>query len=224
MVGDQLISHIHTSTDSMEVLLISMVGVLIHHTIAQGTWYTANIYSSYESIPSGLVEKPWNFDKVNWILNQGFVGQSSPGCTGTYTYGDVQRAIWELVEDGQSTSGLGAWSQCRVTEILAAADANGDGFEPECGQLVGIVLAPVSGSQVLIAQAVLGTIYAPCYEEPIYCDETFWAEGQEFTDGSNWAMYFEYAGDPTSRSIGRGKLIEIIFERLATILENLRLL
>ena len=39
----------------------------------------------------------------------------------------MQRAIWALVDDAQSTAGLGPWSQCRVDEILAsvldAADA-----------------------------------------------------------------------------------------------------
>jgi hypothetical protein len=68
------------------------------HTIDQYIVYTANIYSSYETLPDGLIEYPENLDLVNWILNQGFVGQDS-ACGGTYTYSDVQLAIWTLIED-----------------------------------------------------------------------------------------------------------------------------
>jgi hypothetical protein len=70
------------------------------NTIGNNTWYTANVYSSLEEIPGGTVDYPENLDKVNWILNQGFVGTAS-GCGDLYTYGDVQRAIWALIDDTQ---------------------------------------------------------------------------------------------------------------------------
>ncbi len=41
-----------------------------------------------------MIEKPYNFDLVNWILNQNFVYKNAGG-TGNYTYGDIQRAIWD---------------------------------------------------------------------------------------------------------------------------------
>lgn len=161
------------------------------NVIYQNTVYTANLYSSYEASSLGAyVEYPENLPMVNWILNQGYIGQISPGCGGVYTYGDVQRAIWSLVEDTQSTSGLGSWSQCRVDEILAAASTHG-AFEPECGDIIGIILVPVGGQQVLVAQAILGEYAFPCYEEPIYCDETAWAGPNDF-GGNSWATYFEY--------------------------------
>lgn len=158
------------------------------HTISPGTSYTANVYSSYGLLPDGLVEYPENLDLVNWIINQGFVGQSAPSpCTGVYTYGDVQRAIWALVEDEQSTSGLGSWSQCRVDAILAAAYANGEGFIPGCGDQVAVILVPVDESQITIAQVTFIQVGVPC----LYIEETAWRGCYEFP-GKNWALYSTY--------------------------------
>ncbi len=157
------------------------------NTINQNTTYTANVYSSYESIPAGAIEFPENLDLVNWILNQDYIGMTSPGGYGIYTYGDVQRAIWTLVDDNNSTAGLGNWNQNRVNEILADAQANGEGFEPGCNDIVAVVLVPVNGSQVIIAQVVL-------FELQIICEtqcETAWGDGMLF-DGNNWATYIEY--------------------------------
>jgi hypothetical protein len=160
------------------------------NVIYQNTSYTANVYSSYESLPDGTVDYPENLDLVNWIINQGFVGQPSSGCSGNYTYGDVQRAIWELIDDQVSTAGLGSWSQCRVNEILAAAYANGEGFVPDCGDVIVVILAPVNGQQVIIAQVTTIEVEVPCI--PIYRFETAWGEGDEFTVGRDWSMYFMY--------------------------------
>jgi hypothetical protein len=140
------------------------------HTINENTNYTVNVYSSYEALPAGLVEYPENLDLVNYILNQGYVGTPSPGCSGNYTYGDLQRAIWALVEDNQSTSGLGSWSQCRVDEILADANANGEGFVPDCEEEVAVIFAPVGGQQVVIAQVVMTTIPQSCTSTCPPCD------------------------------------------------------
>jgi hypothetical protein len=157
--------------------------------ITPGDTYTANVYSSYEDLPEGLVEFPENLDLVNWIINQDYVGQSS-SCGGDYTYGDVQRAIWALIEDTQSNSGLGPWSQCRVDEILDDASSNGEGFEPECGDVVAVILAPIDDSQFPIAQVTFAEVELPCI--PIYQEETAWGDGVEFNTGKNWATYFIY--------------------------------
>ena len=163
------------------------------NVIYQNTNYTANVYSSYEELPAGLVESPENLDLANWIINQGFVGQPSSGCSGNYTYGDVQRAIWALIKDQQSTSGIGPWSQCRVDEILAAAYTNGEGFVPECGDQVAVVLEPVGGQQVItIAQVTLVGITGECI--PVQY-ETAWGAGIDFP-GKNWATYFTYTVQP----------------------------
>lgn len=159
----------------------------------------ANVYLPYNcppyTLPSGIIEYPENLDLVNWIINQDFVGQLSPTPgAGAYTYGDVQRAIWQLIEDNPlgDGAGLGPWSQDRADEILAAAYANGEGFVPACGQKVAIILVPTSG---VLAQIVFMEFPISC--EPCYRDETAWAgdgdDGPLKTfPGSSWALYFNY--------------------------------
>jgi len=159
------------------------------HYITPGTPYTVNVFSSYENI-EGLVDKPENMDLVNWILNNISVGQSIAGCDEVVTYGDIQMAIWTLIENVQVDNGLGPWSQCRVDGIVALAIANGEGYKPGCGNVVAIILAPVdivNIGQVIIAQVVIA-------ELPMFCetvDETAWGKGLDFP-GENWAMYFNY--------------------------------
>jgi hypothetical protein len=163
------------------------------NVIYQNVNYTANVYSSYEPLPAGTVEKQENLDLVNWIINQGFKGQPS-ACGGNYTYGDVQRAIWALIEDGQSTSGLYGWSQCRVDEILAAAHTYGEGFEPGCGDVVAVILVPVNGQQIIIAQVTFIEVGVPCI--PVYQTATAWGGDSENPlgfPGKNWATYFTYS-------------------------------
>jgi hypothetical protein len=110
-------------------------------SIGDYVYHNVSVYCSYDDLPEGLVEFPENLSIVNWIINQDFVGQQST-CNGSYTYGDVQKAIWELLEDNPMGSGLGPWDQCRVDEILEVAIVNGDGFVPECGDKVAIILKP----------------------------------------------------------------------------------
>jgi hypothetical protein len=106
----------------------------------------------------------------------------------------VQRAVWALIEDHQSNSGLGAWSQCRVDEILANAYTNGEGFEPDCGDVVAVILRPVGGQQVTIAQVSFAAVQVLCDAQ----DETAWAYGyvgqqtniSQFNHG--WGWYFKY--------------------------------
>ncbi|MHB8134720.1 MAG: prealbumin-like fold domain-containing protein [Anaerolineaceae bacterium] len=137
----------------------------IDHVIYQGTPYTANVYSSYETLPAGLIEKAYNLDLVNWILNQDFVGKPAGGSLGTFTYGDVQRAIWELIEDNfaETDSGLGTWNQARVNVIKSQAIAIGEGFAPTCGDFVAVILQPVGGQQlVTIAQVTFASLGVKC--------------------------------------------------------------
>jgi hypothetical protein len=161
--------------------------------------YLCDVYSSYGNFPAGLVEHPENFDLVNWILNQNYVGATSPGGFGTYTYGDVQRAIWALLDDEQSDAGLGAWDQNRVDEILTAA-AGHDGFVPVCGQYMAVILVPDDGSQPSIIP-----VRVPCGG----CSETAWGivggifgdvsgtpDGlgpqNKFNAAKNWSEYIPY--------------------------------
>lgn len=79
---------------------------------------------------------------MNWVLNQHFVGTESASGLGTYTIGDVQLAIWSLLDDDFGTTTVGEYSQARVDEIVKAAYEEGSDFYPGCKQDVGIILEP----------------------------------------------------------------------------------
>ena len=148
------------------------------------------VYSSYENLPEGLLQSPENVDKVNYIINQGYQGEPSP-CGGTYTHGDVQKAILELIVDNSSTSGPGYWNPCRADEIYQDALANGHGFEPDCGECVAVILVPSNGTrEIIISQVTLGEDeVAPCL--PVYEYGTAWASGTKFnTEHRGFATHF----------------------------------
>jgi len=165
-----------------------------NHTIAQSL-YCARLVSSYDlSTIAGIlnpdgtpsIAHPENFDIVNWIMNQNYVyspcydnlppdanGNGYGEYLGDYTYGDVQRAIWHFIASAQSSSGLGSWSQLRVDEIIAEANAAGDGFVPACGDQVAVILQPVNCTnpggtyqQVTIAQVTVVDVPGICEDCP----------------------------------------------------------
>lgn len=165
--------------------------------MSPGATYTADVYSTYEAASLGFVENSVNFDLVNWIINQDYVGQPSSGCSGSYTFGDVQRSIWTLVEDNVSSSGLGSWSQCRVNEIVAAATSQGVDFEPGCFEQMAVMLVPVNAAgnpraQVIVAQVTVIEVDLEC--DPILGgQETAWADGDlTWRRGGGWGSYWEY--------------------------------
>jgi hypothetical protein len=151
----------------------------------------ANVYSSYEPLPQNRIEYPENLDLVNWIINQDFVNQSS-ACDGTYTYGDVQWAIWHLLEDNPTLGALGSlgdWSECRAQEIVDAAIANGEGFVPGCGDKLGIIL--IREGDWWMYQPILIWVEAPCAKDETVWGGDYFGEPLEFP-GANWAIYFAY--------------------------------
>ena len=160
--------------------------------ITEGVIYSADVFSSYELLPPGMLEKPENLDAINWIINQNFVGKpapvecsSLPGGLPLYTYGSVQRAIWELIDNQNSTLSLGPFSTCQKNDIVQDALALGEGFVPSCHQFTGVILRPFDPFQ----QITLIQVEAECAQQ---CNsETAWASGKDFP-GNNWATYFEY--------------------------------
>ena len=169
----------------------------VGNVIYPGTEYHARVVSSYDAAFNleGQIDKPENLGMINWIINQDFPG--SPSSDGTlFTFGDVQRAIWELVDNDVSVSGLGPWSQERVNEIKAEAAGAGEEFVPECGQKIGVILLPVDASgnrintQITISGITIITLPEVC--KPVSSgSETAWAAGYDF-GGRNWAKYFVY--------------------------------
>jgi hypothetical protein len=175
--------------------------------VDEGVQYNANVFSSYD-FPDGVVDFPENLDKINWILNQQFVGkptQCNPDLP-VYTYGSVQRAIWSLIDDENSTLSLGPYSLCQIGEILDGAEEYGLFYEPDCKEFVGVVLQPFD-VQHRPAQPVIIPVPLPC-EPKICCEQTAWGARKHFKKrrfGNNWAMYFKYRIDgdskPSSKNI-----------------------
>lgn len=130
-----------------------------------------DVYSSYEELPEGKFENPQNFDLVNYIMNQNYVGQASPS-GGTYTFGHVQWAIWELIDDKNCqsctylTNPTGDWKDdanniTKGKEIVEAAIANGEDFVPAVGQKIAVVLIP-DGKQSIIIMKDVPAKEVPC--------------------------------------------------------------
>ena len=111
--------------------------------IVDGTVYNSRFYSSLSStIPGDVVDHPENLDEVNWLINKMFVGKASPSGLGVYTTGDVQLAIWTLIDNEFESSSVGPFSQPRVDELVARAKVDGANYHPKCRELVGIILVP----------------------------------------------------------------------------------
>ena len=109
--------------------------------IEDNTPYSFKFYSSYnENLPEGLIAKPENLDEVNWIINQRFVGRDAGNDLGVYTSGDVQLAIWSLIDDSFDSSTVGPFSQARVERIVSQAFQFGADYYPTCKEKVAIIL------------------------------------------------------------------------------------
>ncbi|MGK7888653.1 MAG: SdrD B-like domain-containing protein, partial [Leptolyngbyaceae cyanobacterium] len=112
---------------------------------ALNTEFTAQVYSTYhvpdELTGPGKIEYPENFDLVNWIINNYQAGVTEINGE-VVTAGDIQRAIWSLIDDRNSTGALGEFSQERADAIAAAAQANGEDFVPGAGQKLAILFTP----------------------------------------------------------------------------------
>jgi Flp pilus assembly pilin Flp len=73
---------------------------------------------------------PHNLDLINYILNQDYAAQG-------YTRNNVQDAVWYFTDDAFTIFNPD------VNAIVQDAEANGEGFVPGDGDLVGVILAPI---------------------------------------------------------------------------------
>jgi hypothetical protein len=201
----------------------------VNTTISPGTTYCTELISSYDSFADNLVDVPYlgggerTLDLVNWIINQDFTTQAATCVARNYTYGDIQRAIWDLVNP-TSTSGLGTWTQCAADEIRSAALSAGVGFVPDCGEQVAVIFnpcgntgpSPSGGYQITIFQITLGSLALPC-ETVTICDECHTqvtntatltcADGSDNIEGSPASASFDVwcmGMDPNPPGIGVG--------------------
>ncbi|BAY67315.1 hypothetical protein NIES23_00880 [Trichormus variabilis NIES-23] len=138
-----------------------------NQTIVPGQSYQAQVYSSYnDPLPTGIIDKPENLDEINWLINQKFVGKQSSGGLGAYTSGDIQVAIWTLLENTVPSNILGtvgAYNQNRANQIVEAAFQNGGGFVPGISQDgipqdIGIIVVPVNQTGTNIAQSTINIL------------------------------------------------------------------
>ncbi len=144
--------------------------------LENGETTTFQVFSSYEDITHGEFENAQNFDKVNWMLNQDFIGAESATGLGEYTYGHVQYAIWLLVDDSvcvectYMTDPTGNWMADKndvalATELADLALEQGVDFVPGCGELIAIVLASEVKQSIIITKEV-----PPLVEECSDCE------------------------------------------------------
>ena len=149
--------------------------------------FDADVYCTYEDFEYAGINKD-NLDLVNWLINQSVIGTDAGNDT-TYNFGDVQWAIWWLLNGAgcNTCAGLGdkAELERKGQQLADLAAANGDGFEPGCDQYFLVLLVPQNST----VQPVMIPQYIPCNE----CEETAWADGCDFPGGS-WATYFQYGG------------------------------
>ena len=124
--------------------------------------YDAAIYSSYETGVISANVSPLanstflgNLDNINWLLNQ------YDGANAGITSGEVQAAIWQLMgQDWTSeASYLGPVDQADV-DALAAEALTHDGFVPDVGQRIGLVVAPVDGAGNAMQPLIIETAAA----------------------------------------------------------------
>jgi len=179
----------------------------VDQTIDNNTVYTAHLYSTYDVLPEGLFEHPENFDKINYLLNNFYAGKMvtpltvdcnvATNCGGDLppeelTYGDIQRAIWILIDDDLTTAGLLDWKQKRVNAVLCDVNANGEGFIPACDEETAFIVVPDDGNaQIITAQTVISSIGVPCVTE----EESAWGDGKfgaTFPGSNQWGKYFLY--------------------------------
>lgn len=136
----------------------------------------ADLLCSYDPMVDvlGIVQQPENMDLVNYILNQDYLGLNGPA--GPYTYSEIQKAIWILVSI-DSNSGLGPWTQANVDAIVNDAQANGEGFVPGAGDVIGVIILPYTDGGEL-QQPMICPYPLPCDPPPppppdVACETAF---------------------------------------------------
>ena len=171
----------------------------LDHQTLQGQSLSAMVVCSYGAAAEDYVNIPDNLDLVNWILNRDFRGETGPH--GTYTWSDVQVAIWRLLEDpANSGLDLTGWDEDRVGEIIALAQASGEGFTPGSGDLCVIILVPMNAEREVTSQISIITLRLPGGEgcTPGYWKNN-WVRWQGVEPGNAWTT--PYVGGTSFGSV-----------------------
>ncbi|MFN3556788.1 MAG: hypothetical protein ACK4VN_12570 [Bacteroidales bacterium] len=126
------------------------------NTVQNGTIYSS--YGDFAGVFEGLFDFPENLNKINWIINYDFVGKDAGDGLGVYTLGDVQKAMWILLEESPNPNplgGVGPFSNARIARIVSMANELGYNFVPGCGQFFGIIIVLPGQQTTLIRFPVL---------------------------------------------------------------------
>lgn len=125
----------------------------LDRVIYTNSTYLAKVYSSYETLPNYLIERPENLDLVNWLINQDFLTLNSVEGDG-FSSDEIQEAIWTLVEsDFYESSHFTNDSDSNY--LVSLAQQFGEGFVPTIGQKMAVVLEPINYSGQTIGQVTI---------------------------------------------------------------------
>ncbi len=107
---------------------------------------TGTVYSAYETgtlsiagLPIGVGASGLaNLDSINWLINE-YDGSN-------YTWGEIQATIWDLLGFDWAiySNALGNPDPAKISGLTGQALAN-DGFVPDAGQILGVVLDVFGG-------------------------------------------------------------------------------
>ena len=122
--------------------------------------YNGTLYPYYDLPGDVQISMPENFDAVTWLLNHTPATVDINGVPQAVTKGDVQVAIWLIL--GENTTSPGTpYSLARAQALRDLALANGEGYEPACGDQIPMVLY-VPGKQTTLVQTTFIQLQVPC--------------------------------------------------------------
>ncbi|OKH38898.1 hypothetical protein NIES2101_35770 [Calothrix sp. HK-06] len=146
--------------------------------IRQGIYNGANIYSSYGTVPAGILysgsqtisssaDQYLNkLKQINWLINNvteaaNVVDKKYRYNNVDYTWGDVQLAIWKLlgetsVIDSVDYNSLEVYSQQRADALVSFAVTNGSNFIPVAGQDFGVIVKGANLQPILMEVKTAG--------------------------------------------------------------------
>jgi hypothetical protein len=136
--------------------------------ISTSVEYNAEVFNTYDpsAAYAGLLENPGNVPNVAWLLNEGFRSLNCAATGRPYSVGEIQWAIWELIEGAGAgpTNDMGSvFSLACAQEVYAAASAPaGDNYAPQCNEELLLLLEPLDASGNYCHQAQFITIPCPC--------------------------------------------------------------
>jgi hypothetical protein len=170
--------------------------------------YSAFVYSSYGSIPSNVLPAGQvdadadgyldSLQAINWIFNNitewENVVQSSPGIATnayqydidgnaatleTFTSGDVQLAMWKLLNADITPGDLGSIGsyddstdgESASDQIVALALARGRDFVPMAGQDIGVILSPTVDGVSPVAQPTIIEVKTAGIGDTVFFDK-----------------------------------------------------